>query len=86
MNGIYLIIPAEESEGLVWDPLQDLTFYEAIGRNSIKSDWVAQKARFLDDAHEKLNAGVVRPGGSLQQRIWRMSFSKRFGLNASFSR
>ena len=63
MNGIYLIIPAEESEGLVWDPLQDLTFYEAIGWNSVKSRWVAQRARFLDDAHEKLNAGVVRPGG-----------------------
>jgi len=58
-----MIVPSEESEGLVWDPLQDLTFYEAIGWNSIKSGWAVQRARFLDDAHEKLNAGVVSPGG-----------------------
>ena len=63
MKNIYMITPSEESEGMVWDPLQDLGCYEAIGRRSFKSEWTVQTARFLDDAHEKLNAGVVRPGG-----------------------
>jgi hypothetical protein len=63
MNNIYMIIPSEGSGGLVWDPLQESAFYEAIGWRPFNSEWVAQRARFLDDVHERLNAGVVSPGG-----------------------